>query len=61
MNEYPAISTSKAEYYTISKKRPLFLEKAVYNAEGIISYYRCIRAAILPRCFIDRVIEDTQK
>ena len=61
MNEYPAISTSKAEYYTISKKRPLFLEKAVYNAEGIISYYRCIRTAILPRCFIDRVIEDTQK
>ncbi len=61
MNTYPSISTSRADFYQASKKNPKLLEKATYYAEGIISYYRCIRTAILPRCFIDRVIEDTQK
>lgn len=60
MNKYPAISTSRADFYTISKKKPNLLGRAIYYADGKISYYRSLRTALLPRFFIDRVLEDTQ-
>lgn len=59
MNKYPTISTSRADFYKISKKKPHVFKRAIYYSDGVISYYRSLRTALLPRFFLDQVIEDT--